>query len=353
MTDDSEPFQLSCPLPHMSSEFIKLGHGSGGVLSAQLLQSVFLPAFKNKVLSGLEDQAALSIAGAPLAFTTDSFVIRPIFFPGGDIGSLSIHGTLNDLAVGGAKPLYIAASFILEEGLAVADLERVVQSMRRACDESGVLLVTGDTKVVDRGKGDKIYITTTGLGLRSPDFQLSMKQVELGDKIIVSGTVGDHGMAIMSAREGLEFETALESDSASLLPLTELMLGSDGAGVHWMRDATRGGLSAVLNELVEARGFGLEVEEKMVPVRREVKGACEMLGLDPLYVANEGKLVAAVAADRAEEMLERMRGHALGRDAAIIGTVTENHKGRVILKSALGGSRALSLMLGELLPRIC
>ncbi len=335
-----------------------LGHGSGGRLTTELVQRTFLPAFRNDVLSALEDQATLSLSGLldgsgqRLAFTTDSYVVRPLFFPGGDIGSLSIHGTVNDLAVGGALPLFLSAAFILEEGLPMKDLERIVASMRAACDESGVMLVTGDTKVVDRGKGDQVFITTSGIGLVPAGRQLSIHSARSGDRVLVSGTIGDHGIAIMSVREGIEFETALESDSTSLVSLTQLILTSCPT-VRCMRDPTRGGLSSAVNELAAASQVGVKLMESAIPLRQEVRAACEMLGLDPLYVANEGKLIAVVPAADAARLLEVMREHPLGRNAAIVGDVVAEHPGLVTMKLPLGGERIINLLAGEQLPRIC
>ncbi len=351
-------FELNCPLPLSRHEKILLGHGSGGRLTADLIQGTFLPAFRNDVLSALEDQATLSISGLHegsgqrLAFTTDAFVVRPLFFPGGDIGRLAIHGTVNDLAVGGAQPLFLSAAFILEEGLPLIDLERIVASMRAACDEAGVSLVTGDTKVVDRGKGDQVFITTSGIGLVPAGRQLSIHSARPGDRVLVSGTIGDHGIAIMSVREGIEFETALESDTASLVDLTRVIL-ENCATVRCMRDPTRGGLSSAVNELAAASQVGVKLLESAIPLRREVRAACEILGLDPLYVANEGKLIAIVPAAEAERLLEVMRGHPLGRNAAIIGDVVAEHPGLVTMKSPLGGERIINMLAGEQLPRIC
>ena len=275
-----------------------------------------------------------------------------LFFPGGDIGKLSIHGTVNDLAVGGAIPRFLAAAFILEEGLPLPDLKRIVASMREACDAAGVALVTGDTKVVDRGKGDQVFITTSGIGLVPEDCFLSIRNARPGDRILVSGTVGDHGIAIMSVREGIEFETVLESDTAPLAGLTEAMLEACPA-IRCMRDPTRGGLSSALNELAAASGVGVRLVEAAIPIRPEVHAACEMLGLDPLYVANEGKLIAVVPAEDADRLLEVMRGHPLGQNAAVIGEVVAEHPGLVLLRSLVGGERIVPLLAGEQLPRIC
>jgi hydrogenase expression/formation protein HypE len=345
----------TCPVPRMEFEQIQLGHGSGGQMSAALLQHLFLPALGNEVLSALEDQATLTWpgeAGARLAFTTDSFVVQPIFFPGGDIGRLAIHGTVNDLAVGGARPLYLSAAFILEEGLALNDLRRIVASMREACAQAGVTLVTGDTKVVDRGKGDQIFITTAGIGLVPAGRSLSVHAARPGDQILVSGTIGDHGVAILSVREGLEFETLLESDTAPLHDLTRVMLEACPS-IRWMRDPTRGGVAAALNELAAASGVGVQLREAALPVRPEVRGACEMLGLDPLSVANEGKLIAVVPPADAARLLTAMQGHPLGQKAALIGEVVADHPGMVTMLSSVGGQRVVALLVGEQLPRIC
>lgn len=348
----------ACPLPKNDYDRILLGHGSGGSLSNDLIQRLFVPGFGNETLAALEDQATVTLngtataAGQRIAITTDSFVVRPIFFPGGDIGKLAIHGTVNDLAVGGATPLFLSAAFILEEGLALDDLRRIVASMRDACAEAGVILVTGDTKVVDRGKGDQIFITTTGVGTVPEGVSLSIRSAQPGDHILVSGTVGDHGIAIMSVREGIEFETPLKSDTAPLADLTRVMLEACPS-IRCMRDPTRGGVSSTLNEMADASGVGVRINESTLPLRPEVKGACEMLGLDPLYVANEGKLVAVVPAEDAERLLGVMRNHPLGQDAAVIGEVVDDHPGMVIQRSLVGGERVVTLLAGEQLPRIC
>jgi hydrogenase expression/formation protein HypE len=349
---------LACPVPLSRYDHVLLGHGSGGRLTAELIERLFLPAFRNDVLCALEDQATISLSGmngskAPrLAFTTDSFVVRPPFFPGGDIGKLAVNGTVNDLAVGGAQPLFLSAAFILEEGLPIADLTRIVSSMREACGLAGVSLVTGDTKVVDRGKGDQIYITTSGIGLVPDGRSLSVRASRPGDLVLVSGTVGDHGIAIMSVREGIEFETVLESDCAPLGDLTRVMLEACPA-IRFMRDPTRGGLSSVLNELASAAHVGVELREAAIPFRPEVRAACEMLGLDPLYVANEGKLIAVVPPSDSERLLEVMRSHPLGRNSALIGEIVADHPGMVTMHSLVGGERVVTMLAGEQLPRIC
>ena len=357
MSEVVSPVFGSCPLPIFEHKQIVLGHGSGGKLTAELIDKVFRPAFANPILDKLDDQAVVQVNGTRLAFTTDSFVVTPIFFPGGDIGRLAINGTVNDLAMSGARPLYLAAAFILEEGLAADDLRRVVESMRDAANEAGVLLVTGDTKVVNRGKGDQIFITTTGLGVIDSPVEISADRARPGDKIIVSGFIGDHGMAIMSQRENLEFEGAIESDCAPLYGLVSSMLevtGSDGLPtIHCMRDPTRGGVATTLNEIAGRSQVGMLLQERDIPVRETVKGACEILGLDPLYVANEGKLIAIVAAEAADEIVQRMRQHPLGAAAVAIGEVVADHAGMVLMKTEIGGTRVLDVMFGEQLPRIC
>jgi hydrogenase expression/formation protein HypE len=347
------PLTGSCPLPIFEHKKIVLGHGSGGKLTAELIDKVFLPAFANPILDKLDDQAVLEINGTRLAFTTDSFVVTPIFFPGGDIGRLAINGTVNDLAMSGARPLYLSAAFILEEGLAAGDLQRVVESMGVAAREASVQLVTGDTKVVDRGKGDQVFITTTGVGVIERPVHISANRARVGDKILLSGYIGDHGMAIMSQREGLEFEGAIESDCAPLHGLVAAMLDAGEDAIHCLRDPTRGGVATTLNEIAKISGVGMVLRETSLPVRDSVKGACEVLGLDPLYVANEGKLVAVVATGAADAVLRKMRQHPLGRDAVLLGEVVEEHRGMVLMTTEVGGTRVLDVMFGEQLPRIC
>jgi hydrogenase expression/formation protein HypE len=347
----------TCPLPRSQYDHIVLGHGGGGRLTADLIERLFVPAFGGDVLARLEDQATVrlgrenGVKAPKLAFTTDSFVVKPVFFPGGDIGRLAVYGTVNDLAVGGAEPLYLSAAFILEEGFPLSDLARIVQSMRAACDESGVSLVTGDTKVVDKGKGDQVFITTSGIGLVPEGRELSIRSARPGDCMVISGTIGDHGVAIMSVREGIAFETELESDCAPLIGLTRAMLEACPA-IRTMRDPTRGGVASVLNELAAASGVGVRIEEASIPVRPEVRAACEMLGLDPLYVANEGKLIGVVPAEHARRLVDVMRAHPLGRDAAVIGEIVAEHPGMVTLRSSVG-QRFVMMPAGEQLPRIC
>jgi hydrogenase expression/formation protein HypE len=341
-----------CPLPIGEGQEILLGHGSGGKLSSRLIERLILPAFENPMLAALDDQAIFSIEGARLAFTTDSYVVTPIFFPGGDIGELAVNGTVNDLAMGGARPLFLSLAFILEEGLPIADLERVIESARRAAERASVRIVTGDTKVVGRGSGDKIFINTSGIGAVPSGIDLSSRNVRPGDAILLSGSIGDHGVAILSTREGLEFDGPLESDTAPLHELVAAILGAF-PGVHAMRDPTRGGLAATLVEIGSRGRLGIEVDERAIPMTDSVRGACEILGLDPLFVANEGKLVAFVPEESSDRVLEAMRAHPLGRSAARIGRVTEAHPGFVILKTPIGGDRVLDLPFGEALPRIC
>jgi len=342
---------MSCPTPRSDTDRVLLGHGSGGRLSAELLKSVFLPAFGNDVLNAMEDQATLEV-GARIAFTTDSFVVRPLFFPGGDIGKLAVNGTVNDLAVGGARPAFLSAAFILEEGLPLADLRRVVESMRLACAEAGVTIATGDTKVVDRGKCDGMFITTAGIGVVPEGVSLTARNARADDCVLVSGTIGDHGIAVMSVREGLDFETMLESDTAPLHDLTQAMLTACPS-IRCMRDPTRGGLVSVLYEIGAASKVGVKLRESAIPLRLEVRAACEMLGLDPLYVACEGRLVAIVPPTDAECLLAAMRSHPLGRGAAIIGEVVADHPGVVTLRTPIGGERVIPLLSGDQLPRIC
>jgi hydrogenase expression/formation protein HypE len=352
------PLPGSCPVPIFDHKNIVLGHGSGGKLSAELIAKVFVPAFANPILERLDDQAVFELSGARFAFTTDSFVVTPIFFPGGDIGQLAVNGTVNDLAMSGARPVYLAAAFILEEGLPTDDLRRIVQSMSAAARSAGVQLVTGDTKVVNRGKGDKVFITTTGIGVVEHPLTISAGKARPGDRILLSGYIGDHGMAIMSQREGLEFEGSITSDCASLHGLVSAMLATCAEAsmldaIHCLRDPTRGGVATSLNELASQSHAGMLLQEHSIPVRESVRGACEILGLDPLYVANEGKLLAIVASDAADAVLESMRLHPLGGDAQIIGEVVAEHPTMVRMETLVGGSRILDVMFGEQLPRIC
>ena len=345
-------FTAACPAPFQDYERVVLGHGSGGRLSHELLTRVILPALGRDPNAVLEDQATLPAIDGRIAVTTDAFVIQPLFFPGGDIGSLSVHGTINDLAVGGARPLHLTASLIIEEGLPLAVLSRVVGSMRRACSEASVSLVAGDTKVVERGKADGLYITTTGIGSVPSKLALSVANARPGDRVIVSGTLGDHGIAVLAQREGIELQTELVSDSAPLADLAARVLEACPE-LRCMRDPTRGGASSALNEIAMASRVGIVLDEARIPVRDAVIGACELLGFDPLYVANEGKLIAIVPPNAAEAVLDALRAHPLGRDAAILGEVTSGHPGTVVLRSRLGGKRIVAMLSGDQLPRIC
>ncbi len=333
------------------SERILLAHGSGGRLAHDLIEKVLVKPLSNPLLDRLDDAAVLP-GGGRLAFTTDSYVVQPMFFPGGDIGRLAVCGTVNDLSMVGATPLYLSLAFIIEEGLPLADLERVLVSVGDAAREAQVQIVTGDTKVVNQGSADGLFVNTSGLGRLAEGTEISGSGARPGDRVILSGTIGDHGIAVLSQREGIGFSTPLVSDCAPLNGLVAEMLQT-GARVHAMRDPTRGGLATTLNEIAAQSKAGIRIEEEAIPVRREVQGACEMLGIDPLYVANEGKLVAMVHPEDAGAVLERMRRHRHGRDAAIIGEVRAEHPGRVVMKTALGASRIVDMLVGDPLPRIC
>uniref|UniRef100_A0A832IAL9 Hydrogenase expression/formation protein HypE n=1 Tax=Eiseniibacteriota bacterium TaxID=2212470 RepID=A0A832IAL9_UNCEI len=343
----------SCPLPIAEYPQVLMAHGGGGRLSQMLIARLFARAFDNPALAEMHDGAVLAVNGARLAVTTDSFVVSPRFFPGGDIGSLAVHGTVNDLAMCGATPLALTAGFVLEEGLAMDELWRVVRGMQTAAEAAGVPVVTGDTKVVDRGKGDGVFINTTGLGVVREGVEISPRRAAPGDVVIVNGPIAQHGIAIMSVREGLEFETTLESDSAALHGLVGGLLDALGRDVHVLRDPTRGGVSSATNEIAAAARVGIRLEETAIPIGEEVRGACEILGLDPLYVANEGKALAFVPRARADEALAALRAHPLGREAAVIGEVVADHPGKVFLRSRIGGLRVVDMLSGEQLPRIC
>jgi hydrogenase expression/formation protein HypE len=343
---------VACPLPITDYKNVLLAHGGGGRLTQQMIQKMFLPSFRNEFLETLHDGAVVSFNGVKLAFTTDSYVVNPIVFPGGDIGELAVNGTVNDLAMCGARPLYLSAAFILEEGLPMEDLWRVVLSMQAASQKAGVSLVTGDTKVVDRGKGDKIFITTSGVGMIEPGVNIHPERARPGDRILLNGPIAAHGIAIMSVREGLEFETRIESDTAALNGLVMSMFDASRE-IHVLRDPTRGGLGSALNEIAEKAGVGISISEDRILIGEEVKGACEILGLDPLYVANEGKLLAFVDPESADRVLEAMRRHPLGKEAVVIGEVVGDHAGTVVMKSRIGGFRVVDMLSGEQLPRIC
>ena len=349
----------TCPRPLQIYPTIVMGHGAGGGMMADLIEHLFAPAFDNDLLGQMGDSTVLEAAAfsnQQVAFTTDSFVVSPLFFPGGSIGELAVYGTVNDLAMRAARPLFLSAGFILEEGLPMETLGNIVTAMALACKKAGVKVATGDTKVVQRGHGDGIYINTSGIGVISEGVDIGPANARPGDALLVSGTMGDHGIAIMSVREGLTFQTQIQSDTAPLNGLVDVMMKSSGdksTPLHVLRDATRGGLAAVLNELAVSSKVGIEFDERKVPLRPEVNAACEMLGLDPFYVANEGKLVAIVAAEAAESVLAAMRQHEYGKDAVIIGKVVESHPGLVTAKTSIGGMRVVDLPAGELLPRIC
>ncbi|MGE0442756.1 MAG: hydrogenase expression/formation protein HypE [Gemmatimonadales bacterium] len=353
MADLAAPEGWVCPLPLRDYDAIVLGHGGGGRLSAELVEHLFLPAFGNPVLRTLGDASILAPPAGRLAFTTDSFVVRPLFFPGGSIGDLAVNGSVNDLAMRGARPLWLSAGFILEEGLPLATLGGIVARMAEAARRAGVEVVTGDTKVVERGHGDGCYINTAGIGVVPDGVQIGPDRARPGDVVLVSGTLGDHGMAVMSVREGLEFETAIRSDCQPLAELVAWLVAEEPAGVHVLRDPTRGGAAASLHEIAGASGVGIELEDRAIPVAPAVEAACEMLGLDPLHVANEGKLVAVVAPAFAERALGLLRAHPAGRNAARIGVVVDAHPGMVVSRTALGATRILVPALGEQLPRIC
>jgi hydrogenase expression/formation protein HypE len=343
----------TCPLPISDYPRVVLAHGGGGKLSKQLVDTLFLGAYGNDVLAVLHDGAVLDVPAGRIAFSTDSFVIDPPFFPGGNIGSLAVHGTVNDLAMCGARPIGLSAGYILEEGFPMEDLWRIATAMRDAALQAGVPIVTGDTKVVDRGKGDGVFINTTGVGIIPEGVHIAPTRARPGDVIIVSGQLATHGIVIMSTREGLEFETELITDSAPLNSLVFDVLDEVGADLHVLRDPTRGGAASALNEIAGSAGVGVRIDEAALPVMDEVRGACEILGLDPLYVANEGKLLAFVAPDAADRALARMRAHPLGQHATVIGEVVAAHPGRVIQRSRIGGERIVEMLTGEQLPRIC
>jgi len=330
---------------------ILLAHGSGGKLAHDLVEKGFVKAFDNPLLAKLDDSAVFELSGR-LAFTTDSYVVSPIFFPGGDIGKLAVCGTVNDLSMSGAKPLYLSLSFIIEEGLTRSELNKIVDSAQKAAQEGGVKIITGDTKVVDQGSADKLFINTAGIGVVPEGIDISGGNARPGDKVILSGTIGDHGIAVISQREGLSFSTQLESDCAPLASLVAEMLAIS-SNIRCLRDPTRGGLATTLNELAEQSQVSIRIEEEKLPIREEVLGACEMLGFDPLYVANEGKLVAVVSAGDADKVLQAMQGNRYGGNAVIIGEVEAEYPGRVVMKTSLGSSRIVDMLVGDLLPRIC
>ncbi len=347
-------FNPSCPLPKVADDRIVLAHGGGGRLTHQLIEKLFLPAFANPALEQRHDGATLSLNGSRLAFTTDSFVVQPLIFPGGNIGDLAIHGTVNDLAMCGARPLYLSAGFILEEGLLMDTLRTVVTSMQEAAAQAKVQLVTGDTKVVDKGKGDGLFVNTSGIGVIEANVKTAIgpASVQVGDSVIVSGDLGRHGIAILSVRQGLEFESPILSDSANVWPAVEALLNA-GIDVHCLRDLTRGGLATTLNEIASARGVCIKLEETLMPVEETVEGACEILGLDPLYVANEGRFAAFVPSAQTEAALEVLKNVPVSQGAVAVGKVEESPRGLVVLQSRIGGNRVVDMLSGEQLPRIC
>jgi hydrogenase expression/formation protein HypE len=342
-----------CPVPLRDSPAIVMGHGGGGAMSAELVEHLFLPGF-GAAAEGVQlgDSAVVDVGGVRLAFSTDSYVVKPLFFPGGCIGDLAVNGTVNDLAMSGARPLVLSTAFILAEGTELAEIGRVAQAMGRAAGAAGVRLVTGDTKVVDAGSGDGVFVNTAGIGLIAAGVDIRPDRARPGDVVIVSGDIGVHGVAVMSCREGLEFGTAVRSDTASLAGLVADMIGT-GADVHVLRDPTRGGVAASLNEIARAAGVGIELQERALPIPGDVRDACGLLGLDPLYVANEGKLLAFVPPVDADRVLAAMRAHGLGAGACVIGECVEQHPGMVVARTALGGTRVIDLPVGEQLPRIC
>ncbi|MBO9326446.1 MAG: hydrogenase expression/formation protein HypE [Roseiflexus sp.] len=341
-----------CPLPLRDHPNIVMGHGGGGKLSAELVEHLFLPAFAEAGAVDMGDAASITVGGMRLAYSTDSFVVRPLFFPGGNIGELAVNGTVNDIAMRGAQPLFLSAGFILEEGMSLDRLAAIAGSMGAAARRAGVKLVAGDTKVVDRGHGDGVYINTSGFGIIPEGVDIGPKRAQPGDVIIVSGTIGDHGIAILSVREGLEFGAPIQSDTAPLNGLVADML-DETRNIHVLRDPTRGGVASALNEIARASQVGIVIDERKLPVQDAVRAACELLGMDPIYVANEGKLIAIVPPSDADRLLARMRAHPQGRQAAIIGHVTADHPGIVAARTGIGGTRIVDMMVGEQLPRIC
>ncbi|MCB0533508.1 MAG: hydrogenase expression/formation protein HypE [Saprospiraceae bacterium] len=343
---------LQCPMPKFDFDVINLGHGSGGLLTNKLLEAGVFGVLKNPLLDTHHDGAVLQLNG-PTAFSTDSFVVSPVFFPGGNIGELAVNGTVNDLAMCGAAAQYLSLAFILEEGLPMTEFWDILMSIKTAAERAGVQVVTGDTKVVERGKGDKIFINTTGIGAIHPKANISMNRVKPGDKIIVSGPIATHGIAIMSVREGLEFETTLQSDTANLNHSILKLIDVFGPAIHLLRDPTRGGLATVLNEIARDAQCGVEIHQRQIPMLEEVGGACELLGLDPLYVANEGVFIAVVEEQFAGAVLDRLRKLDYGAEAQIVGEVVETHPQQVVLHSEIGGRRVVNMLAGEQLPRIC
>ncbi len=352
MNGEQSEFTLSCPIPITEYPRVLLAHGGGGRLSQQLIGRIFASQFHNPELARMHDGAMLDCGPGRLAFSTDSYVVSPLFFPGGDIGELAVNGTVNDLAMCGAQPRWLSAAFIIEEGLPMEDLWRVAVSMSRAAAEAGVIIVTGDTKVVERGKGDGLFINTSGIGVIPPGVDIGPEKARPGDAVILSGPIAEHGIAIMSVREGLEFETVLASDTAPLCRMVAASLELS-PGMHVLRDPTRGGVASALNEIAGSAGAGIEIDEALIPLRDDVRGACELLGFDPLYVANEGKLIAILPAGDAGRVVGAMRAFPEGREARVIGAVTAEHPGTVLMRTLIGGRRVVDMLSGEQLPRIC
>ncbi len=352
MTKETLKMQLQCPMPKLDFDVITLGHGSGGLLTNKLLDSGVFDILKNPILDERHDGAILNLDGK-VAFSTDSFIISPVFFPGGNIGELAVNGTVNDIAMCGAVPKYISLSFIIEEGLKMEEFWKILLSIKYACEKAGVAVVTGDTKVVEKGKGDKIFINTSGIGTIHPKAVISTKHIKVGDQIILSGHMASHGIAIMSLREGLEFESKIESDTTNLNHTIIKLINKYGADIHLVTDPTRGGVATVLNEIAHQIGYGIDIIQKELPIQPQVASACELLGLDPLYVANEGLFLSFVSATIADEFLSDLQNDENGRNAKIIGTVVEAHPHQVILESQIGGKRVISMLPGEQLPRIC
>lgn len=342
----------TCPVPKSDYDKVLLAHGGGGRLSQQMIRNIFYKEFDNDILMQEHDAAVFEMQAGKFAFTTDSYVVQPLFFPGGDIGSLSVNGTVNDLSMCGAKPLYISAGFILEEGFSIDDLKRIAQSMKIAAEYAGVRIITGDTKVVERGKGDKVYINTTGIGIVENCVNILPANCRAGDLIILSGSIADHGIAVLSARNGLEFSTTIKSDTAPLNYMVRDILKTS-ENIHTLRDPTRGGIASSLNEIAQKAKLGIEIDENNIPIKEEVKAACEILGFDPLYIANEGKMLAFVSENDAERVLEKMQSDPIGSESRIIGRVVEEHPGTVIMITCIGTKRIVDMLSGEQLPRIC
>ena len=350
--NEKNVIQLSCPMPRFDFDVINLGHGSGGILTHKLLNSGVFDVLKNDLLNTKHDGAVFELNGK-LAFSTDSYVVNPVFFPGGNIGELAVNGTVNDLAMCGAMAKYLSLAFILEEGLPIGEFWQILNSIKKCADKAGVQVVTGDTKVVEKGKGDKIFINTSGIGVVHEKAAIGFSRIEEDDQIIISGNIAAHGIAIMSKRQGLEFETDILSDTCNLNFTIEKLLNEFGNHIHFLRDATRGGVASVLNEVAKDGGFGVEIRQKDIPVTEQVNGACEMLGLDPLYVANEGVFICITNLSVADAVVEILHQDGNGTNAAIIGNITTGHKGQVILQSNIGGRRVVNMLPGEQLPRIC